>query len=445
MRFVVSRVLGFSVLAALSLASMGVASAVGGASQGDGAGLRARLESPSPGSSKTVDTMGLPPGSQLLSIDDGSFESALGVTDPQGLNGSQAVFLNRFTPNPDLLPITIDTVSFLFPVSTDVGSTGLESGMPFQVLVYTDPTSNADPTVATLVRRQSFLISPSNSTFQNIALDDPVTIDQGTVYVGFTNSITAETNEAIFQGALDEDTAIGESFAYFNTELFSHFDGTVLSAATSGTRVLPGTWLIRALFSTGGSMRVCWTAAAGAGLAPPTNTRVCTAAAADGDVISPASTLGPRETLLGYNVYRGTSPGVQAVPANLFTSVGPSQTSAGSSVAPGGSFFVVTGVYAEGESPASNEIDARPGTVNSVKIKATKVVTKGAGFTTSVQVFVDGIPFVSAATVKNGTKVTQKGNLLTGVSVQAYLASHGGSARMTIRNTSGATVTREIQ
>ena len=85
-----------------------------------------------------------------------------------------------------------------------------------------------------------------------------------------------------------------------------------------------------------------------------------------------------------------------------------------------------------------------PGTVNSVKVKAAKVVTKGAGFTATVQVFVDGIPFVSPATVKNLTKVTQKGNLLTGQSVQAYLASNGGTARMTIRNTSGATVTRTI-
>ena len=73
-----------------------------------------------------------------------------------------------------------------------------------------------------------------------------------------------------------------------------------------------------------------------------------------------------------------------------------------------------------------------------------KVVTKGAGFTPTVQVRVDGIPFVAAATVKNGTKVTQKGNLLTGQSVQNYLAANGGTARMTIRNASGATVTRAI-
>lgn len=443
MRSVSSRILGLSILAALSVVSVGVVTGVRGASQVDDVNLRTRMDVASPRSSKAAEVETVPPGSQVFSNDDGSFESALGVTDPQGVNGSQAVFINRFTPSPDQLPVTIDTVSFLFPVSTDVGPTNLESGMPFEVLVYTDPTSNPSPTAASLVRRQLFLIQPSNSSFQNVTLDDPVTIEGGTVYVGFTNRITAETNEPIFPGALDEDTATGDSFAYFNTELFSHFDGTVLSTATSGTRVLPGTWLIRAFFSTGGSMRVCWTAAVGAGQPPPTNARVCTAASADSEAV-PASTTGPRDTLIGYNVYRSTTPGVQAVPANFFTSTAPGQTSAGSSVAPGGSFFVVTAVYDTGESAPSNEVDARPGTINTVKVKATKVVSKGAGFTTSVQVFVDGIPFVSPATVKNGTKVTQKGNLLTGQSVQTYLSSHGGTARMTIRNESGATVTRAI-
>ena len=443
MRSVSSRIVILSILASLTVISTGVVTGVRGSSQIDDVNLRTRFDVAMPESSKAADAATVPPGSQVFSHDDGSFESALGVTDPQGVNGSQAVFINRFTPSPGQLPVTIDTVSFLFPVSTDVGPTGLEPGMPFEVLVYTDPTSNPNPTAATLVRRQLFLVQPSNSSFQNVTLDDPVTIEGGTVYVGFTNKVTAETNEPIFPGALDANTVTGDSFAYFNTELFSHFDGTVLSAATSGTRVLPGTWLIRAFFSTGGSMRVCWTAAAGAGQPPPTNARVCTAASADAEAV-PASTTGPRDTLIGYNVYRSTTPGVQAVPANFFTSTGPGQTSAGSSVAPGGSFFVVTAVYDTGESAPSNEVDARPGTINTVKVKATKVVSKGAGFTTTVQVFVDGIPFVSPATVKNGTKVTQKGNLLTGQSVQAYLSSHGGTARMTIRNSSGATVTRAI-
>lgn len=443
MRSESSRIVILSILASLAVISTGVVTGVRGSSQIDDVNLRTRSNVAMPGSSKAADAATVPPGSQVLSHDDGSFEAALGVTDPQGINGSQAVFINRFTPSPDLLPVTIDTVSFLFPVSTDLGPTGLEPGMPFEVLVYTDPTSNPSPTAATLVRRQLFLVQPSNSSFQNVTLDDPVTIEGGTVYVGFTNKITAETNEPIYPGALDADTVTGDSFAYFNTEVFSHFDGTVLSAATSGTRVLPGTWLIRAFFSTGGSMRVCWTAAAGAGQPPPTDARVCTAASADAEAV-PASTAGPRDTLIGYNVYRSTAPGVQAVPANFFTSTGPGQTSAGSSVAPGGSFFVVTAVYDTGESAPSNEVDARPGTISSVKVKATKVVSKGAGFTTAVQVFVDGIPFVSPATVKNGTKVTQKGNLLTGQSVQSYLSSHGGTARMTIRNSSGATVTRAI-
>lgn len=443
MRFVPSRFLILSLIASLSFVLVSVASGSRVSSQVGDMSLRGRFGATITESSKATEARGLPPGTQLLQHDDGSFEQALGVTDAQGENGSQAVFMNRFTPLPTELPITIDTVAFLFPTDTELGTTGVEPGMLFEALVYVDPSSNSNPIAASLVRRQAFSVQPSNSVFQSVTLDEPVTIDQGTVYIGFTNRTTAETNDPIFPGALDVDTPAQLSFAFFNTELFSHFDGSVLSAATSGPVVLGGTWLIRALYSTGGSMKVCWSAPVGAGAPPPTNARVCTPAAG-GDAVVPASTQGPRDTLLGYNVYRGTSPGVTPTPGNFFTSTGPGQTSAGSSVAPGGSFFVITGVYDTGESDPSNEINASAGTVTSVAVKAQKVVTKGAGFTGTVQVFVDGIPFAQPATVKALKKVTQKGSLVTGESVQVYLSQHGGTARMTIRNTSGATVTRTI-
>jgi hypothetical protein len=113
-------------------------------------------------------------------------------------------------------------------------------------------------------------------------------------------------------------------------------------------------------------------------------------------------------------------------PENFYTSIPPTQTMAMSAVGPGGSFFVVTAVYGNGESGPSNEAGAgTPGAVlQSVKIKGSKLTADGTGFTATVQVFVDGIPFATSAKVKrNNTRVVQKGNLLTGQSLSDYLKS----------------------
>ncbi len=145
----------------------------------------------------------------------------------------------------------------------------------------------------------------------------------------------------------------------------------------------------------------------------------------------------------GYNVYRSQTAPVQPTPTNLFTSVPSTQTSV--PAVPGGSFFVVTALYDDGtESDGSNSAAAGAGpgaTLGAVKVKPTKITAKGSGFTTRVQVFVDGIPFVAAAAVKVGNKVVQKGGLLTGQSIGAYLASHSGRAVIGFRNSDGGTST----
>ncbi len=169
--------------------------------------------------------------------------------------------------------------------------------------------------------------------------------------------------------------------------------------------------------------RLSWLPPAGGDRSPPRNLRaqLLTAGHSDGRA---EKTETPRD-ITGYNVYGSTSPDVQTTPENLIASVPPSQTTIDAGVAPSGSFFVVTTTSSSGESPPSNEADAgTPGAaVSSVTLKNGKLVAKGTGFTTSVLVFVDGIPFVSAAKVKAGTKVTQKGNLLTGQSIASYFTA----------------------
>ena len=145
---------------------------------------------------------------------------------------------------------------------------------------------------------------------------------------------------------------------------------------------------------------------------------------------------------LYYNIYTSNVPGVAASQATFFTSVPGSQTSTTAPVAPGGSFFVVTAGYPTGESPPTNEDGAGEvagPTVTSVVATSRKITVKGSGFAAPMQVFVDGIPFVTAAKVK-ATKVNQKGLLLTGQSLADH-ARVGQTIVVTIRASDGGTTT----
>lgn len=181
--------------------------------------------------------------------------------------------------------------------------------------------------------------------------------------------------------------------------------------------------------------------------APPRNVSV-----GDGARPSPGGPA-PRRgdaTLVGYNIYRSHVPGVAITPSSLFASVGPTQTSVGVPAAPGGSFFRVTACYANGEGGASNEAE-EPARTPGPRLTRAPVVgnggvtAKGTGFTSEVNVFVDGIPFVRPAKVKAGnTKVKQKGNLLVGLSAEAYLRQ-SGSSELIMRNSDGGTARVRIQ
>jgi hypothetical protein len=159
-------------------------------------------------------------------------------------------------------------------------------------------------------------------------------------------------------------------------------------------------------------------------------------------VSAPAAPAARREgDPTGYNVYRSGTPNVQPSPENLLTSVPPTQTTVPTPVDAAGSFFVVTATYDAGESGPSNEVSGGvpAGTIASVKL-TTKLVAKGTDFSPTVQVFLDGIPFVAPARVKVGKKVAQKGNLLTGQSLAQYVTS-GKTVTISVRNENGGIAT----
>ncbi len=158
---------------------------------------------------------------------------------------------------------------------------------------------------------------------------------------------------------------------------------------------------------------------------------------------APAFAPARRADVTGYNVYSSPTSPVTPGPDTFFTSVPPTQTSTNVPTSSGGSFFVVTATYDEGESDASNEASADVPAATLASLKVTvKIVGKGANFTPTVQVFLDGIPFASPAKVKNGTKVVQKGSLVTGQTVSQYVASKGGVVLVQFRNSNGGIVAR---
>ncbi len=170
-------------------------------------------------------------------------------------------------------------------------------------------------------------------------------------------------------------------------------------------------------------------------LPPPRNLEVDDAPGGR-PVFSPKTT---QNAVTGYRVYGSTMPGVMPMPGNLLTTVPATQTSATVPAAPAGTFFVVTATYANGESAPSNETSAQvpAATISTVKAKGAKLQMTGVNFSDEVSVFVDGIPFATPAKIKkNHTKLIQKGNLLTGQTVGAYIATHP-TVFITVRNSNG--------
>lgn len=392
------------------------------------------------------------PGSSgvLLSVDDGSVEGALGVvsTDPQQTSGNQAFFLNRFSPTASQLPLTIDSVSILFPTSTSAGSTFLQSGQFFELLIFVDPSGSGLPANTTKKVQQGFTIQPSNTEFQEILLSLPIVIQSGDVWIGFTNTVTATDNRPLFPAAIDTTPpSLGRSWVFFNGQVGDHFNGPLDTA--DNQVVLNGNWLIRANGQTGGLTCFGWqppVLSRGTLNPPPTNAAQCGTIPPLGRPDLDSAAGRGTGTLLGYKVYRASQPGVQPVPGNLFASTPPTQTSIGASVSPTGSFFIVTANYDTGESAPSNEVAYVPPSITTFKIKPTKLVVNGTNLTANgVSLFIDGLPFVTAPVIKkNNTRIVQKGTLITGQTLDQYLTANGQSATLIVRNSNGALASRTI-
>jgi hypothetical protein len=144
-------------------------------------------------------------------------------------------------------------------------------------------------------------------------------------------------------------------------------------------------------------------------------------------------------TQTGVKVYKSDQPGVQPIPANLFSSLAAGALEATVPVSPSGSSYVVANLWKCGtsviESGTSNEVDVPAGpTITGLKITG-KLKVVGSGFSGQVEVFVDGIGFVKAAILADSTLVIQKGDLSDGSSIADIGTSK--SVLITVKNLDG--------
>jgi hypothetical protein len=403
-------------------------------------------------------------GSSLVELkyDNGQPGVSIGIVDddeePGHYIGAQGVFANRFTPTPDVLPLTIDQVSILFPAT----NSALSAGMAFQIVIYLGPSDDGDTDVreeilsTQLVSRVDFnLGQPSDTEFQTIVLPTPIKVEQGDVWIGFTNVLTRNDELPIYPAAVDQTATenADRSWIFFHGMIHEHFDGAVLAdAAVAGTlsgSSFAGAWMIRGIGQSGAAVELTWEPPEVPG--GPARFLEAQPLESKAEVTSDAeSALGPAPApggIIAYKVYRASASPVIPSPGNLFATVPPASTSLRSSASREGSFFVVTVCYESGEeSQPSNEASGGipAANVTQVKVTPTKIVGKGSGFTTTVEVFVDGIAFSQPAKVnRKRKKVAQKGTLANGQAIGDYVTP-GKEVIIGFRNSDGAVANRRF-
>jgi len=140
-----------------------------------------------------------PSGPVELVLDDGSAEDALGLTA-----GGQFLWLNRFTPDPDVFPFTLDQISILFRDSATVGEA-------IEIIVWEDTDGDGDPATGAnlLYTADEAVIYNNGTTWNDYALSAPIMLDgPGDVLIGVVNRDAVGTHPA----ALDEGASQGRSW-----------------------------------------------------------------------------------------------------------------------------------------------------------------------------------------------------------------------------------------
>jgi len=130
-------------------------------------------------------------------VDDGTAENSIGLSA-----GGQFIWLNRFTPDPDAFPFTVDEVQVIF--NTTVGATD-----QFQVVIYSDTDGDGDPgTGAVYLGGETFTVQYNDMlTFNVFTLTEPVQVEgPGDVLIGLVNRSGA-SGYSDYPAAIDQSAS----------------------------------------------------------------------------------------------------------------------------------------------------------------------------------------------------------------------------------------------
>ncbi|MBN2390429.1 MAG: hypothetical protein JXR84_06885, partial [Anaerolineae bacterium] len=186
-----------------------------------------------------------------LVLDDGSIEGAIGVND--GIDGTQFIWLNRFTPDSGDFPFQLEQIAVLF------GSSGITVSDSVDLLVYEDTDGDGDPSDATLLATYSETVQAADlTTWSNYTLTSPLTLNgPGDVLIGVINRYQPGTGGGLIDHPAMQDRTASQyrSWAgWWTTEPAP--DPAVLPPDASWGIIddlaptLAGNWMIRGYGST---------------------------------------------------------------------------------------------------------------------------------------------------------------------------------------------------
>ena len=195
-----------------------------------------------------------------LILDDGSAEDGIGIGGTL-----EFIFLNKFTPDPELFPFNLEQVQVYWDSSGSV-----QVGDEFQIAIYSNVSGSDDPAVGSELLYKFPVTASVLDQFETYDLPEPVAIEgPGDVLIG----VVAMTvpGSSYFPASIDENESQERSWAGWWTA--GPPDDLALPPDESWGLIddfgFPGNWLVRGLGSIGATDIVWLTEDPIAGVVPP--------------------------------------------------------------------------------------------------------------------------------------------------------------------------------
>jgi uncharacterized repeat protein (TIGR01451 family) len=187
-----------------------------------------------------------PDAAVSLVLDDGSAETNLGVTSGPGGVSFQFIWLNRFTPDPAVFPLTLQQIQVFFAD----GDQGASPGDAIDLAVYQDGDANPANGATWLATVNATVEAADGATWSVYNLDPALTISgPGDVLIGVINRyVNSGITPSNYPAALDESASQRRSWVGW-WDAGDPPDPALLPPAGTFTLVddlgLPGNWMIR--------------------------------------------------------------------------------------------------------------------------------------------------------------------------------------------------------